>query len=207
MTPFLLGWTVMFFAAAAPGPSTLAIMATSLAHGRGAGLRFAVGVVCGSCVWGLVAGLGVAALLTSAGWALTLFKVVGAAYLLWMAWKSWRAASAAAPPQADAAAADDRPSDGAFWRRGLALHLSNPKAVMGWSATAAVGLPAGSGVLETAIFLGGCAVLALIINLGYALAFSTAPLIRAYGRARAALQRAFAAAFAAAGLGLLAWRP
>ncbi|MEM1315060.1 MAG: LysE family translocator [Pseudomonadota bacterium] len=202
MTSLLLGWAVFLGTSLAPGPSVFAIMATSLAHGRRAGLRFAAGVVCGSCFWGLLAGFGMAALLASAEGALTLFKAIGAAYLIWMAWKAWRAAEAPAPEARPAAR-----RRAAGWRQGLALHLTNPKAVMGWAAVAAVGLPAGAGAAETAVFLIGCALISAAINAGYALVFSTAPLTRAYDRARATIQRLFAAAFAAAGAGLLAWRP
>lgn len=200
MSTLFLGWAVFIVAAASPGPSTFAIMGTSLAHGRRAGLGFASGVVTGSVFWGVMSATGVSLVLQAAGWALTALKLVGGAYLLWLAYKAARSAARRDMAQPDV------PKRG-FYLSGLMLHLSNPKAVFGWAATVAVALPASSQTADIVLFLGGCAVLAVVINLGYALAFSAAPLARAYRRARRWIEGAFAACFGAAGIGLLAWRP
>lgn len=200
MSALWLGFAAFVVTAATPGPSTLAIMATSLAHGRAAGVRFALGVVTGSCIWGLVAALGLGALLAAVGWALALLKLLGGIYLLWLAWKSARAALSPTP------AAGPVPAPRRLWSGGLALHLTNPKAVLGWSAVIAVGLPADAGTAHIAVLLGGCAGLAVAINLGYALVFASAPAVRAYRAARRAVEGTLAALFAAAGIGLLAAR-
>ena len=199
MTTLLLGWLTFIVMASAPGPSTFAIMGVSLEHGRGPGLSFASGVCTGSVFWGLVSAAGVGALLQTVGWALVALKLTGGAYLLWMAWKAARAA------MADTTTAK-APASG-FYLTGLGLHLTNPKAVFGWAATIAVGLPPDGGLVEIALFLSVCAVLAVIINLGYALAFSTQTLATGYRRIRRWIQGSFAALFAAAGIGLIAWRP
>ncbi len=196
MSTLLVGWIVMLIAAATPGPSTLAIMGTSLAHGRRAGIVFASGVICGSCFWGLLAAFGLGALLATVGWALVALKICGALYLLWLAWKS--AIAALRPVQKPVAIAP-----AGFWRRGVALHLTNPKAVLGWTATIAVGLPANAGISTIALFLVGCALLATVINFGYALVFSTSPMVAAYRRSRKWIEGALAGLFAAAGIGLL----
>ncbi|MEM7667863.1 MAG: LysE family transporter, partial [Pseudomonadota bacterium] len=127
-------------------------------------------------------------------------KLAGAAYLLWLAFEAAR--SAVAPTHAETRV----PSSG-FYAAGLGLHLTNPKAVFGWAATIAVGLPNGASPYEIMIFLAVCAILAVVINIGYALAFSTAPVIRMYQQVRRWVEGTFAAIFAAAGIGLLAWRP
>ncbi|MEM7506248.1 MAG: LysE family translocator [Pseudomonadota bacterium] len=197
---FLFGWAMFVFTAAAPGPSVFAIMGTSLAHGRASGLRFASGVCTGSVFWGILSAFGVGLILQTVGWALLVLKFAGAAYLLWMAWKAAKSAMATTPPRTSL------PANG-FYAAGLALHVTNPKAVFGWAATVAVGLPSGAGGSDIALFLIVCAGLAVVINLGYALLFSTAPLVRGYRAARRWIEGTFAAIFAAAGLGLLAWRP
>lgn len=200
MTTFFLGWLTFFTLCASPGPSVFAIMGTSLAQGRSAGMRLAAGVTTGSVFWGVVSATGVAMLLQTVGWALTALKIAGGLYLLWLAFKAARAATrkSAPPPKAPRAG---------FYAAGLALHLTNPKAVFSWSATVAVGLPAGAGASDVATFLLGCAILAVCVNFGYALTFSTAPLVRGYASARRWIEGAFAAVFAAAGIGLLLWRP
>ncbi len=200
MTPLLLGWLAFVVNAASPGPSVFAIMGTSLEHGRGAGLRFASGVITGSVFWGLCSAFGIGLLLETVGWALAALKIAGGLYLVWLAYKAAKSAM-----RKDGAPAPV--PRGGFFLAGLALHLTNPKAVFGWAAVVAIGLPAGSGADAIPLFLAVCALLAVVINLGYALAFSTAPLIRAYRRSRRWIEGAFAAVFGAAGIGLIAWRP
>lgn len=202
MSTLILGFLAFILTAATPGPSTLAIMATSLAHGRAAGLRFAAGIVTGSCFWGLLAALGLGAILATVGWALMVLKLAGGAYLIWLAIKAARSAMRATPPTEGEARVPRR-----LWAQGLALHLTNPKAVLGWSAVIAVGLPSGAGPAHIAPLLSGCAALAVAINLGYAIVFSTPSAIAAYSRVRRAVDGTVAVLFAGAGIGLLAWRP
>ena len=61
--PFiLLGWAI---GGGSPGPATLAISGTSMAHGRKTGLLLAAGVVIGSATWGIAAALGFSAIMMS----------------------------------------------------------------------------------------------------------------------------------------------
>lgn len=178
----------------------MAIMGTSLAYGRGAGLNFAGGVITGSVIWGILSAFGTAALLTQAAWMLTGLKIAGGAYLLWMAYKSGKS-TLYPKPSSEAYI----PNKG-FYKRGLALHLTNPKAVFGWTATIVLGVPVGAPAFNVFIILAGCAVMAVIINCGYAFAFSTQRVIEIYKRARRRIDGVLAALFALAGLRLLTWR-
>lgn len=200
MSDIWIAWIAFAIASAAPGPSTMAIMGTSLAYGRGAGMNFAAGVVTGSVTWGILSAFGTAALLTQVGWMLTSLKIAGGCYLLWMAYKSGRSALNAKP-----VAKADIPDKG-FYKRGLALHITNPKAVFGWTATVLLGMPAGAPAYNIFIILVGCAVMAVIINCGYAFAFSTKRIVDAYKRARRGIDGVLASVFALAGLRLLTWR-
>ncbi len=199
MSAMLVGWLTMFVMVASPGPSVFAIMGTSLAHGRAAGVKFAAGVCTGSIFWGVVTTAGFGFLLQIA-WVLTILKIVGAAYLIWLAIKTMRSAMSRQT-------ITSKVPRGGFYAVGLGLHLTNPKAVFGWAATVAIGLPHGGGTSDAVLFLSGCALMALIVNFGYALAFSTESVIRVYRRISRWVQGTFAAVFAAAGIGLLAWRP
>ena len=85
---------------------------------------------------------------------LTLIKIAGGLYLLWLASKSLRSAmrpnGAASLPTAPQAATPLR-----MWGAGVLLHLTNPKAVMAWLATIALGVTATSPVwVSFAIVLG-----------------------------------------------------
>lgn len=197
MSALWLGFAAFAAASASPGPTTLAIMATGLGSGRRAAMGLAAGVVVGSCTLGALAAGGLAAVLASAGWALIAMKCAGALYLARLAWKMGR--SAARPDPAPGATPAPGPAPlGRWFRRGLAMHLVNPKAIFGWAAIITVGLPAEAAPVDAIALLGGCAAMAATINFGYALAFSTAPLIRAHAAARRRIESAFAALFAAA---------
>jgi Putative threonine efflux protein len=193
-------------AAASPGPSTLRIMGVAMSRGRRPALALAAGVVSGSVFWGLMAATGVSALLTRYAEALVALKILGGLYLLFLAVKAGRGALATDAEAARGAAAGEGLSAGALYRRGLAMHLTNPKSILGWIALVALGLGPQSSPATVAIILFGCAVLSVTIFGGYALVFSTAPMVRAYARARRWIEGLLALVFGAAGLRLLLWR-
>ena len=83
------------------------------------------------------------------------------------------------------------------------MHLTNPKAVLAWIAIMSLGLrpDAPSHVLPAIV--AGCAVLGVCVFVGYALVFSTAPMVRAYQKARRWIEGALALFFGYAGIRLL----
>lgn len=201
---FVVAITAYTIGAASPGPSILAIMAEAMTRGRRAALALAAGCYCGSCFWGLSTALGMAALMRTYSWALVVLNVAGGAYMLWLAWKSARAALAPAPvafvPSASAAGPVDARR---AWLRGLALHLTNPKAIFVWLSIVALAL--GPAASEAAPFrvVGTCLVIGIGIFFGYALAFSTPLARRAYARVHRAFNAALCLVFGYAGLRLL----
>ena len=119
-----------FFAASlllgiAPGPDIIFVLTQSAVHGARAGLATTLGLVTGLCVHTTAVALGVAAIFQSSPLAFTLLKYVGAAYLLWLAWLSFRAgASIAHTPAKDAAPC---PGLWILYRRGIVMNVTNPK--------------------------------------------------------------------------------
>lgn len=196
----LLVYVAYLLAAASPGPSTLAIMGVALRQGRPAAVALALGVVTGSMIWAALAAAGLSTILTGYAQALTVLKIAGGIYLLHLAWKSARSAlSAGDPPVGDAAAA----GRGALYRRGVLLHLTNPKSILGWIAILSLGLGPQAPPQVLPAILAGCGALGLMVFLGYALVFSTAGMGRAYRRARRWIEGALALVFGSAGLRLL----
>ena len=82
-----------------PGPTLLLVIGASLAGGRGAALPLVAGVAAGDFVAMSVSLLGVGAILAASATVFGILKWVGAAYLLWLAARLWRA------PMTDTAAA------------------------------------------------------------------------------------------------------
>ncbi|VEB41596.1 leucine export protein LeuE [Chromobacterium violaceum] len=89
-------FAVYLVGTASPGPSNLAIMGVAMEQGRSRALSLAAGVALGSVCWGVFAALGFAELMRGSlalAWCL---KLLGGAYLLYLAWQSARQAACAA---------------------------------------------------------------------------------------------------------------
>lgn len=196
-----LAWTTYLIGTASPGPSNMAIMGMAMNAGRRPALWLTLGILSGSWFWGVLAALGISQLLASFGAALMVMKVLCGVYLLWLAFKSGRSALR---PHAAAAAHTQAAVDArSLYLRGLAMHLTNPKAVLSWLATVTVGIPAGASPHLAWVVVGGCMLMGVGIFGGYALAFSTPAARLVYARARRGLEGMLAAVFGMAGMQLL----
>jgi threonine/homoserine/homoserine lactone efflux protein len=105
-----------------PGQDTALTIRNTLAGGRAAGFRTAVGVVAGQAVWALAASLGVAALIVASEPAFVALKFAGAAYLVVLGGQALVAAVRGRAHDGEAVAAGGREL-----RQGLLSNLGNPK--------------------------------------------------------------------------------
>ena len=193
-----LVYSAFFIAIASPGPSNMAVMATAMEHGRRAGMILALGVTTGSLTWGILAAVGVSALVVAQPGALYAIKVVGGLYLFFLAWRSARSAMRTDMPVPRAARSGRR-----VYLYGLLLHLTNPKAILSWTAIIALGLRPDTPGLVVGAIVAGCAAISLLTNQGYAVLFSTASMVAGYRRIRRRAEAGLAAFFAFAGFKLL----
>jgi len=172
------------------GPNILAVMGTSMARGRRDGAMLALGIGLGSGIWASLTVLGLATLMTAYAGAVTVLKFAGAAYLLWMAIKAFRAA---ATPSADLKATEMRGAN--MFARGLIIQMTNPKAALQWIAIVAIGIgPQAPAAVGAALVISATA-LSILGHLAYALTFSTTPVIRFYTRARRGIEGALGVFF------------
>lgn len=112
-----------------PGPGVAAVVARALATNTKRTLPFILGIVLGDLTWfGLVAG-GLTVLAQSFQIVFTIIKYAGAAYLLYMAWKIWRA-PATVPTGLDDGSVSLGADGGRQVLAGLALTLGNPKTMI-----------------------------------------------------------------------------
>jgi threonine efflux protein len=199
----LLVYTAYIIAAGSPGPSNMRIMGVAMDQGRRAALVLSAGVVSGSIFWGAMAATGISALLTRYADALTVLKIFGGLYLIYLAFKAGKSALTSDEKFAEEARGGDAVSNSALYRRGLLMHLTNPKSILAWIALVALGLGPDASWHTLVAILGGCAVLSVTIFCGYAIVFSTAPMIRMYRRARRCIEGTLAVFFGAAGIRLL----
>ncbi len=196
-------WLAWIIGGGSPGPATLGIASTSMASGRRLGLIFACGILAGSAFWGLAAALGMGALMLGHAWLFEAMRYIGAGYLIYLAVKSLRSALSVkdmAPAKAHSGAASN------VFTKGALIHLTNPKAILGWGAVYAIAAPVQAGLGDLLWMFAFLYSGSILVFIGYALAFSTGAMIRAYARMRRGFEAAFALLFGAAGLKILTTR-
>ena len=189
--------STFFVVAASPGPATLATATVSMRSGRKNGLIFGAGLSAGLAFWGLVAATGMGAILQASSVTLVALKILGGAYLLRLAYLSARSARRKKTQISPVM------SDGSWFRRGLFLNLSNPKAVFAWMATLSLGLGDNNGVWQVVSLTSLCAVLGCLIYTGYVVVFSTSGAMNVYTRLRRWIDGVVAGLFTLAGLSLI----
>ncbi|GAB3623282.1 LysE family translocator [Mariniluteicoccus endophyticus] len=107
-----------------PGPDMLYMLAVGIEGGRRAALRAILGIGTGMAVYAAAVALGVAGVAQAYPWLIDAIRLLGAAYLVWLAWSTLRTLrSASDAPQVEAG--------GRRWfGRGLLISLTNPKIIL-----------------------------------------------------------------------------
>lgn len=105
-----------------PGPDNLFVLTQSVLYGKKSGVLVTLGLCSGLLVHTTAVAFGVAAIFQTSVVAFTVLKVIGAMYLLYLAWQAFRAsASRFQTPQSTLR------SNGALYRRGIIMSVTNPK--------------------------------------------------------------------------------
>jgi threonine/homoserine/homoserine lactone efflux protein len=73
-----------------PGPDMALVTRNTLLGGRPAGVRTVAGVIAGTGFWTVASAAGVAAILAASATAFLALKLAGAAYLIWLGWRTIR---------------------------------------------------------------------------------------------------------------------
>ncbi|HEY9095263.1 MAG TPA: LysE family translocator [Hydrogenophaga sp.] len=199
--PLWLAWSAYVLIAASPGPSNMAIVSVAMARGRRDALVFAAGVLSGTGLWALLAGLGLSHAMAQSALAMDLLKTLGGLYLLWLALKSARAAWRKAP-ETDAPPTN-KLSRWRLYLRGMALHLTNPKAILAWLSVAAVGLSDAATPSGSLLVIGSCLLWGAAVFGGYAIVFASSATRRVYQTLRRPIEGLLCAVFGCAGLRLV----
>ena len=155
---------LLFFAASAalalaPGPDNLFVLTQSALHGRRAGVFITLGLCSGLLVHTAAVALGVAAVFQSSALAFNGLKAVGAAYLLYLAWQTFRARPSGL---AEESGVDVRPRR--LYRRGILMNVTNPKVAIFFLAfLPQFANPAAGSLTMQILTLGGVFMLAALI--------------------------------------------
>ncbi len=116
---FFLASTLL---ALAPGPDNVFVLTQSALHGKLSGLVVVFGLCTGLLVHTAAVAFGVAVIFQASTLAFTLLKIIGAGYLLYLAWQIFRAT-----PEQIRMQSDRQKSLGTLYRRGIIMNVTNPK--------------------------------------------------------------------------------
>ncbi|WP_424982708.1 LysE family translocator [Maritalea sp. S77] len=196
----LLALGVFVLASGSPGPATLSVCQTSASLGRKAGFARASGIIVGSFFWGVLAAAGLVAALQQVAHLLFVLKLVGGFYLLYLAYKSFL--SFRTPIEGEMAA-PRRQSLSSLFVGGIALHLTNPKAVFAWGAVITMGMWPNAPWWTSFLIFAMAGTCSMTLNYSYAYLFSTPHAVRVYQRTKRGIDGLMAIVFGAAGLKLI----
>ena len=178
---FLAAYAILLVGASSPGPSVAMLIGVATNEGRTPAMIATLGIATGSATINLMTMLGVGLLLSQAAWAMMTLRIIGALYLLWLAWGAFQ--KMLNPPEFTLVPTRRRSLSRAF-TVGYLLQVTNPKAIAFWLAIASIGAVEGAPLPIIVLFvLGGCAI-SFVCHGAWALALSAAPVRAGYTRAR-----------------------
>ena len=188
-----------FAASVSPGPATLALAGTSMASGRGSGMALASGITTGSLMWSVAAALGLGALMLANAWMFEVIRYFGAAYLMYLAYKATRSALSTKEIATKSLVGGKR----TLYAKGLALHLTNPKAILFFGSLFSLGVPQDTSFQDLGLVIAAVGFQSFVIFHGYALLFSAKGVTRTYLKLWSWIEGAFAIGFGAASFKIL----
>ncbi|MGY3438212.1 MULTISPECIES: LysE family translocator [unclassified Marinovum] len=178
---FFAAYAILLFAASSPGPAVAFLLGIATSQGRGPALVATSGIAFGSTTINIATLLGVGLLISQAAWAMQALRLIGAAYLLWLAYGAFR--KAANPPKFAPTIVAHR-SAARHFAAGYLLQVTNPKAIVFWLAIASIGATEGGSLVTIAAFILGAFCISLFCHGAWALLLSSAPVRTSYAAAR-----------------------
>ena len=192
-----LAFNAMLLAAiASPGPSLLFLVRTAMAKGRAAGVAAALGLGLMAALWTAAALLGLDALFRLFPWAYLAVKLVGAAYLIWIAVQMWRHAR-------DPIAETVETAKARYFRQGFLVNLANPKSVLFSAAVLVVIFPPALTTADKVLIFLNHLTVEWIIQPFLAVLLSTQAIRQRYLSAKVITDRVAASVLGALGVRLL----
>ena len=121
---------LLFFATAVllaltPGPDNLFVLTQSLAFGHRAGVLVTLGLCSGLIFHTSLVAFGLAAIMAASENLLLVIKVIGVAYLLYLAFRSWQDSGGSVQKKSMR-----QLSQWALYRRGVIMNATNPKVAL-----------------------------------------------------------------------------
>jgi threonine/homoserine/homoserine lactone efflux protein len=190
---------ILATATAIPGPDVAALIATSLSSGLSRSMTVLAGIMIGHAVWMIAAIAGLAAIAQALGTAFILVKVAAVGYLLYLAWGLWTA-----PVDEQGTAGSPMFKSGrSSIITGLMISLSNPKALVFFSAIAPSVLPIEHlGMADAMLLVAVNSLVFLVVLGGWAVLAARARVFLQSAARRRGLNRASAVLIAGTGIAI-----
>ncbi|HTO31161.1 MAG TPA: LysE family translocator [Pararhizobium sp.] len=180
--------TALFIAAAIPGPGMTAIVARALGSGFRETFFMGLGLVLGDLVYLTAVILGLAFVAQTFTTAFLVIKILGALYLVYIAWKLWTAGLLPQDIQARKST-----SLGLSFLSGLLITLGNPKTMLFYVALVPTLIDLHAiGINDYALLVGATFIVLMSVLIPYILLASRARLLLKQPRALKSLNRAAA---------------
>ncbi|MFK7857100.1 MAG: LysE family translocator [Granulosicoccus sp.] len=184
-TPYLPGifaaYAILMVAACSPGPSVALLIGIATAHGRTPALVATLGISMGSMTINILTMLGVGMVLSQAAWAVSVLRVIGALYLLYLAYGAFT--KAVGLPNLKIVESNQQGRLKQFLV-GYLLQVTNPKAISFWFAIASIGAVEGAAAHIVFMFIAGAFLISFSCHGAWALALSLESVRRGYDASR-----------------------
>lgn len=178
-----------------PGPALIYAIKSNLSGGRAAGISAGLGLATMAAGWTLMALLGLGGLFRLFPALYVTVKVIGALYLLYVAWSMWR--DAATPLETSGVRRQSALAGGVL------VNLANPKSVLFASAVLVVVFPVTLSGTQMALIVANHWLVEVLVYSGLSLLLSSRAVANRYLRAKPVIERGCALLLGALGLRLL----
>ena len=166
---FIAAYSILLIGAFSPGPSVAMLIGIATRQGRTSALVATFGIALGSVTINVMTMLGVGLILSQAAWAMSLLRIIGASYLLYLAYSAF---NNAIRPGVLASVESDQRTLKKHLMTGYLLQVTNPKAIAFWLAITSVGAVEGAGFGIIGLFIFGAFLISFACHAAWALALS-----------------------------------
>ena len=185
ISPYILGfiaaYTILIAGSLSPGPSVAMLIGIATGQGRYPALAATLGIAFGSVTINIMTILGVGLVLSQAAWLMTGLRVIGALYLLYLAYCAF--GKAIHPPKVQAVESSYC-SPLSHFSAGYLLQVTTPKAIAFWLAISSVGAVEGAGIAVVSLFVLGGFLISFTCHAAWALALSVGYMQEAFTKWR-----------------------
>ena len=200
ITPFFPGiiaaYAILLVGASSPGPSVAMVIGVATRQGRTSALTATLGIALGSVTINILTMLGVGLILSQAAWMMSLLRIIGAAYLLYL---SYGAFKRVLNPSEFQSVKTDSNSLLRLFISGYLLQVTNPKTISFWLAIASIGAVEGAAAGVIILFIFGAFLISFVCHGAWAVVLSVQHIREIYNAKRKWIEAALGSflAFAA----------